>query len=407
MSRFPHLPETFILREMIELERQGWRIALYPLIRQPQAVVHQETEAWLQRVQHRSFFSTAVLKANLRTLGQNPQQYFKLLSQIVRENRPAPDFLLRALVLFPKAVHMAREMMAEGIEHIHAHYASHPALVAWIIHRLTGISYSVTVHAHDIFVRTVMLPTKLGEARFVAAISEYNRNYLADLIGDFMVEKTHIVHCGIMPDTHQPAMKPKTEERFEIITIGSLQGYKGQIYLITACRLLKERGVPFRCRIIGEGEERPILERSIAEAGLRDQVELLGAKPQSEVAQLLPTADCYVQPSIIISSGKMEGIPVSIMEAFACGLPVVASHLSGIPELVRPGETGYLVPPENPPALAEALTRVYDNPEEAAQLAHNGRSLVLAEFELTKNVQKLSYLFTHYLKHTTLEEVLT
>ena len=122
-----------------------------------------------------------------------------------------------------------------------------------------------------------MLATKLRDATFIAAISEYNRDYLANLVGEWVRPKTEIVHCGIMPETFQPAVVPQPRGRFEIMSIGSLQPYKGHSYLIEACKHLQQRGIPFRCRIIGEGEDRPALERAIHDAGLTDSVHLLGA----------------------------------------------------------------------------------------------------------------------------------
>ncbi|MGH2522290.1 MAG: glycosyltransferase [Anaerolineales bacterium] len=135
------------------------------------------------------------------------------------ENRTSPNFLLRAMALLPKAVYATRLMQREGIRHIHAHYATHPAFVAWVIHRLTGIRYSITVHAHDIFVHTAMLATKLREAAFVVAISEYNREYLARVVGEWVRDKIHLVHCGITPDAYRPRPASSTPNKhFEIIS---------------------------------------------------------------------------------------------------------------------------------------------------------------------------------------------
>ncbi|MGB0387280.1 MAG: glycosyltransferase [Ardenticatenaceae bacterium] len=394
MSRFPHLSETFILREMNELERYGCQIALYPLILQKQPVVHAEAERWIPRARYVPFFSGKVLAANGLAALRAPR-YAALWGQTLWENRSSSNFLVRALGLLPKAFEMARQMQEDEITHIHAHYATHPALMAWLIHRLTGISYSITVHAHDIFVCTTMLDTKLRDATFIAAISEYNREYLANLVGPWVRDKTHIIHCGVVPSSYQPSPLPasrKKGERFEIINVGSLQPYKGHTYLIEACAILHQRGIPLRCRIIGGGEQES-LKKMIDEAGLKGVVELLGPQPQQEVARLLGTAHCYVQPSIITPAGKMEGIPVAIMEALASGLPVVATSLSGIPELVRHGQTGYLVPPADSSQLADVLGQVYADPTRANQLAQAGRALVLKEFELSTNVERLSALF--------------
>lgn len=395
MSRFPHLPETFILREMTELEHQGWQIALYPLIHQNQTVIHAEVESWLPRVRSLPFAATGVLVANAQALIQHPLRYLGLWGTSLWENRSSPGFLIRTLALFPKAVYAADRMRQEEITHIHAHYATHPALVAWLIHRLTNISYSITVHAHDIFVDQTMLATKLRDAAFVVAISEYNRDFLARTVGEWVRPKIRVIHCGIEPGNYTPQpSRTNWQERFELLSIGSLQPYKGQSYLIEACALLKARDIPVHCRIIGGGEEQAKLENLITKLDLQTTVELLGPQPQEEVARLLSTAHCYVQPSIITPSGKMEGIPVALMEALASALPVVATAISGVPELVRPGQTGYLVPPADVAALAKTLAEVFTNPDEAVQLGKAGRDLVLKDFELKENVTSLTQLFT-------------
>jgi glycosyltransferase involved in cell wall biosynthesis len=394
MSRFPHLPETFILREMEELQRIGWEIALYPLILQKQAVIHPEAQPWVSRARRVELLSWGTLSANGRAALLDPRRTASLWAQVVAENLRSPNFLARAAYLFPKAIRMARLMQQEGVCHIHAHYATHPALAAWLVYRLTGIRYSITVHAHDIFVRTAMLATKLREAVFIAAISEYNREHLARLVGPWVRDKIHIIHCGIRPEVYRPRSQPeKSNGHFKIIHVGSLQPYKGQQYLIRACAELRRREIPLHCRIIGGGAERSRLEALIKEHHLEGCVELMGPRTQQEVAQLLPEADCYVQPSVITPSGKMEGIPVALMEAMASAVPCVSSRLSGVPELVRDGVTGWLVPPADAPALAGRLAAIYADPGQAGQVAQAGRRLVLEEFELSSNVQKLAGLF--------------
>lgn len=393
MSRFPHLPETFILREMSEMERQGWEVALYPLIFQNQPVVHAEARAWLPRVRQLPYFSGPVMQSTARRFWKSPASVSRLVLRALKENMGSPNFLVRSIALLPKTFLAAEQMVAENVTHIHAHFATHPAFAAWVIHKLTGIPYSVTVHAHDIFVRRNMLETKLREASFIAAISEFNREYLANLYGDWIREKTAIVRCGVTPENYQP--RPRfwqAGQPVRLINVSSLQPYKGQSYLVEACAILKNRGIPFECRIVGGGEERERLQRLIQQHNLGEQVKLLGPQPQEEVARLLEQADCYVQPSIITPSGKMEGIPVALMEALASQLPVVATSISGIPELVQEGKTGVLVPPGDPEALAAGIETVYADPEGAARMAASGRQLVLQEFNLETNVHRLGAL---------------
>lgn len=399
MSRFPNLSETFILREMIALRDLGWEIEIYPIILQHPPVIHPEAQPWLQRVHHSPYLSFQVLAANLRTLFRSPRVYLRTALRVLRENASNLNFFVRALALFPKAVLAAEQIQSQGIQHIHAHYASHPALLAWIIHQFTGIPYSITVHAHDIFVRKAMLATKLADAHFIISISQFNRAYLSHLYGAWVEEKTHIIHCGVEPQRYPPhTQPPEALPSLQILSIGSLQDYKGQEYLIEACALIRAQQIPFECQIIGAGELQAELQAQIESLGLENQVKLLGPQDQQAVAEHLAAANVYAQPSVITPSGKMEGIPVSIMEALACALPVVASDLSGIPELVRPSQTGQLVPPEDPQALAEALAWVFRCPQEAHQMAVRGRKLVMEQFTLSRNAAALASIFEETVK---------
>lgn len=440
MSRFPHLPETFILREINELVNLGWQIALYPLILQSEKVVHPEAQQWLSEVNASPYLSGEVLLANLRMFLAKPLTYLKVLLKTIAGNLTDLNFFPRAVLLFPKAVYFAGKMQKEGIGHIHAHYASHPALVAWIIHELTGIPYSITAHAHDIFARTPMLSTKLRAAAFIIAISEYNREHMAYLVGPWVRSKTHVIHCGILPEKYIPANNLQSiHSHLDILSVGSLKPIKGQKYLVEACKILKEQAVPFHCRIIGSGPEYNSINALVTRYGLEDSVELLGAKNEEEVAELLPTANCFVQPSI------GEGLPVAVMEALVTQLPVVATVYSGakttIPrqqagypvdpseagtliqglsriyrdvpeageiaralavrcisraglhELVIPGQTGYLVPPADPAALADALIKILHEPDQAVKMGQAGHAKVLEAFDLHKNVRAIAALF--------------
>jgi len=399
MSRFPHLPETFILREMIEMEKLGWEISLYPLVLQEQSVTHPAVKKFEQRAHSLPFISGAILSENFSELIHHPGSYFRLLGRIIKENSSSTKFLIRALAIFPKCVLMARMMQKDGIQHIHVHYATHPALAAWIIHQLTGIPYSVTAHAHDIYVEKPMLGTKILDSAFVIAISEFNRKYLIDYLGEWVDEKIHVVHCGVKPEDYQIHKDDDTSGVFHIMTIGSLQPYKGQKYLVSACAELVNRGIPVHFSIIGGGELKEDLQSQIVSLGLEKIVDLAGARTQEEVAEMLPRADCYVQPSIITPLGKMEGIPVSLMEALVCQVPVVATAISGVPELVQDQKTGLLVPPENVEMLVNAIETIYNDRGYACQLARDGRDLVLREFSLATNIKQLSLLIKMTLKN--------
>lgn len=396
MSRFPKLSETFILREMNALRSNGWEVFNYPLILEKTKVIHPEAKQWLHELNHFPWLSWKILKVNFQTFVKRPSLYLSLLAKVVFGNIKSPRFMVRAIMLFPKTVMMARSMKEKEISHIHAHYATHPALVAWVINQLTGIPYSITVHAHDIYVDRSMLETKVDGASFVVAISKFNQEFLAKHVGEWSRNKTFVIHCGIDMTGYSSATSPQYDG-LHVVSIGSLQPYKGMPHLIEACKILKDRNIPVQCTIIGDGEDRQKLEALIIKSGVSDTVLLAGAKTQAEVADILRIANCYAQPSVITASGKMEGIPVALMEALAASLPSIATNISGIPELIRHGSTGYLVPPGDAHALADAIEYVYAHPEEAAKVSSLGRLLVNEEFEIKKNISQLAELFTRQL----------
>lgn len=393
MSRFPKITETFILIEMLELERQGVRVEVFPLIRERAPVQHADAQTMVERAHFCRLFSRPVLDAQFYWLLRRPGAYLRAWWRAVRGNLESPKFLSRALVVVPKAAYAARRMVELDVDHLHAHYATHPALLAYVVHLLSGIPYSFTVHAHDLYVERPMLGEKVAAASFVVAISEFNRRMLIDLYGSTAAERVVVVHCGIDPTLFRPREQREPGEVFTIACVASLAGYKGQRYLIDACDMLRKQGIPFQCLLVGEGEDRPHLEAQIRRLGLTDHVRLLGAQPRHKVSELLQQVDVLALPSVVMPNGKMEGIPVALMEALAAEIPVVATAISGIPELVRDGETGLLVPERNAAALAEALLRLYTNRDLGRRLATAGRQLVLREFNLAHSVAQLRTLF--------------
>lgn len=388
LSRFPLITETFILREVIEMERQGQPVRLVPLLHERPRVVHREALPWMDRALYTPLLSTAVLLASLRALRRRPGRVLRLFGRLLATSAAAPNFLLRTLALFPKSLWVAERLEAEGAAHLHAHFATHPATMALIVSSLTGIPWSVTVHAHDIFVRQTMLRDKLAAARFVRAISRFNREYLERRFPGEVEGKVGVIHVGIDPEVYRRLPLPASDPA-KILCVASLRPYKGIPVLLEACRRLMDEGVIFRCEIAGEGPMRPELERRIAELGLAGAVSLLGALPQHEVTRLLGEAAVFVLPSVVAPDGQMEGIPVALMEAMAAGRPVVASALSGIPELVEDGVSGILVQPGDAPGIAAALKRLLADPGLRLRLGGRGRERVEAEFRLDGTVVDL------------------
>ena len=389
MSRFPNLTETFVLYEILALERQGVVTTVYPLLRTRQRVLHPEAESVAGRAHYHRFLSLSILRANWHFLCRRPRAYLGVLAEVLRGTWGSANFFFGAVGIFPKAVRFAYEMAAEGVTHVHAHFSNHPTVAALIVHRLTGIPFSFTAHGHDVHVDRRMLEEKVNAAEFAVMISEYNERLVMETSKGVDPEKIHIIHCGADTELFLPRTAQRTHGRFSIVCTGSFIEVKGHRYLLEACRVLKERDLDFCCHLIGDGPERCRLVEQIAAAGLERHIILEGTLPRPAVVELMRGADVVVQPSVPTRRGAREGIPVSLMEGMACGLPVVASRISGIPELVEDGCSGLLIPPRDAQALAQALARLLEDPRLRYEMGKAGRKKVCEEFDLAHNAARL------------------
>jgi colanic acid/amylovoran biosynthesis glycosyltransferase len=391
MSRFPKLTETFILAELEAMDRAGVRIELHPLLRQTGEPVQPAAARWVERARFLPFVSGGILRSQLAFLRDRGRRrrYLRAFVDMIRGTWRSPNFLLGGLGIFPKVAHMSLAMVDEGVDHVHCHFANHPALAGWLVHRLTGIPYSFTAHGSDLHVDRTMLPTKVAEAAFVVTISGDNRTLIESTAGAAAAGKVEVIHCGVDPAAFPPA-DPVTDGPLRIVAVGTLHEVKGQVHLIEACRRLAERGVAFTCRFIGDGPDRERLATLIDTSGLADRVSLLGRMTSDAVAVELGASDVLVAASVPTRGGKREGIPVVLMEAMATGLPVVASRLSGIPELVTDGMSGLLVAPGDDVALADALTRLAADPDLRRTLGAAGRATVRRDFDVDRNAAALA-----------------
>lgn len=396
MSRFPKLTETFILYEMLAVEKVGVQVEIYPLLREKTDSMHPEAVSFVETAHFQPFLSAPILRANLNALFASPRLYLGTLWTLIRANWGSIRFLMGALGIFPKSVLFARLMELAKINHLHAHFASHPAAAAFVIHRLSGISYSFTAHGSDLHRDRHMLSEKVSEAAFVVTISNYNSDLILSECRPEDRGKVKVLHCGVDTDVFHfrtdPTPHEKGEGPFAILCVGTLHEVKGQAYLIKACRKLKERGVEFQCHFIGDGPDRNFLIRIAAEEGISENVLFHGQQKQAVVAEMLRDVDTLVAPSVPTKDGRREGLPVVLIEAMSSGVPVIASRLSGIPELVVDGHTGLLIPPGDEGALADALERYYLDPSLRKRLSHSGRRKVEEEFDLYKNAASLVHL---------------
>ncbi|HUF76927.1 MAG TPA: glycosyltransferase [Longimicrobiales bacterium] len=405
MSRFPKITETFILYEMRALQELGAHVEVFPLRREPDGPRHPEAVDYEARAHFAPFVSGSIVRANWRKLRRDPGLYVRTWWHALRRTWGSPRFFLGALVHYPKCVLFAEQMERLAVDHIHAHFATHPALAALLIHRLTGIPYSFTAHGSDLHVDRTMLADKVDEASFVVAVSAYNRSLILEECGQEHADEVVVIHCGADPsvfgdeatgsrlagisDSGSGSPGHSADPALRVACVASLEEVKGHRFLLQACRLLIDRGVDVRCDLAGGGGLRKPLERLVDELSLRDHVGLHGAVPRPEVRRILSEADVAVLASYPTADGRREGIPVALMEAMMSGLPVVASGLSGIPELVDHGHTGYLVAPGDPWSLADRLEELAASPELRRRMGAAGRCKVVTEFDLTRTARLL------------------
>jgi glycosyltransferase involved in cell wall biosynthesis len=393
VSRFPKTSETFIVDEVIALERAGVDVVLHALAHGRGAVVGEDAARLDARCIRIPLLSARLLTAQVQWLVRAPIRLLGVWGRVIARHLHAPRELARAAVAVAHAAAHATTMPRDGVGHVHAHWATHTALATWVIHRLTGLSYSFTAHADDIFVERPMIEEKVGEAAFVVTISDYNRAFLQQRVAAAAVTPIEVVRCGVAEDTFHPVPPPRAGAPFTIACVARLEPKKGQAHLIDACALLAERGVDLRCLLVGEGRQRAALAARILRLGLGDRVELLGSQPREEVRRVIASAHVVVLPSVVDPSGRADGIPVALMEAMAMGRPVVTTRVTGIPELVEDEVGGLLVAPGDEEALAAAIERVRVSPELAERLARGGRERVLEAYELHRNVRRLRELF--------------
>lgn len=385
VSRFPRTSETFIVRELDSLAQRGeYDIELRSLFPSPDTVVHDIARKWTERLVRPR--GVAVLGGILWALRRHPVALASVVWRVVREHARQPGMLARALLTTVLACAHAKDLeKSSGIVHVHAHYATYPALAAWVCYRLVGTGYSFTAHAHDLYVDQSMLPVKVADARFVVTISEFNRALLSKV--NELGTPVEVIHCGI--DIAQYPYQVRnipTRGPVRALCIASLQEYKGHRFLLEALAGGGPNVDRIQLDLVGDGVLRDELHGMASDLGIADRVRFLGSRDEVYVREALAEADLFVLPSVIATDGQMEGLPVVLMEALACGVPTVSTALSGIPEIIIDGVTGRLVQPEDVNGLRKALDAVIADRTGAVRHSKAGRKLVEHEFVLADQV---------------------
>jgi glycosyltransferase involved in cell wall biosynthesis len=397
LKRYPRLTETFILNEIRAMERLGARLRIFSLL-PPEPPPHHPAVAEVRArvfspAESRFVRARTVARAHWATLRAAPLRYARTLALTLRRTLTShhPLSLWRQFV---RAGVLADVCRREGARHIHAHFANAPTSVAHFAHRMTGIPFSFTAHAKDIYLaRPQILRRHLLAAEFVTTCTGYNAEYLRRLVPESDAGRIRKVYHGIDLDTFAPsepgAARSLPKPRALILAVGRLVPKKGHEDLLAACATLRDRGLGFDCEIVGSGPLRSQLLDAVGRLGLGDQVTLRGSMTHRELIERYRAADLFVLAPRIAENGDRDGIPNVIAEAMAIGVPVVATDVSGIPELVRDGRTGLLAPSRNPLVLAAAMERLLVDRELARRLAGEARRVLAREFDLWQTTREL------------------
>jgi len=303
--------------------------------------------------------------------------------------RESPMVRVKGLWHLAVACHWARMLRSQPVSLIHSQWAHSGATVAMYGAWLLGVPFSFTGHASDLFRDRAVLSDKIRRADFIVCISTFHREFFA--AEGARPEQLTLAYCGIDTDHFTPkAAVGGDGGPFRILSSGRLVEKKGFATLIAACEILRGRGIAFECVIAGSGPLEAELRDQIARAGLVDEVRLTGEPlKQESLPDFMRDGDLFCLPCVPARDGDVDGLPQMLMEAMACGLPVVSTRIVGIPDLVADGETGLLVPPGDPVELADALERLRSDPALAARLAVSGRARVVERFDLRRCLEPL------------------
>jgi glycosyltransferase involved in cell wall biosynthesis len=417
LKGYPRLSELFIASEIWRLEQLGVPLELYVVKAADEPTTHQvvrDTNAKPHYLpEATSISSDSLLRwliANLwvflpsirHVVRQHPKGFFRALglasAQAIRARdgwRPRKIYVKEFLQAVALADELARN---SNVGLLHGHFAHGATTVTWLASNITGIPFSFTGHAKDIYQATLnpagLLERKMREAEFVATCTGANLEHLRGVEPNASV---HLMYHGLNADFSRllaDGVNRRSPERPRVVSVGRMVPKKGFDVLLRATSILAERGVELDLVVAGEGgSHEPELRRLVKELNLTNVVSFVGTQTQAELFELYSTSTVFSLACRVVDDGDRDGIPNVMMEAMSTGLPVVSTNVSGIPELVEDGVSGILVEPESPDALADALLRVIKDPSLADRLGHQGEATIRARFDGGEMARKMASLF--------------
>lgn len=424
---FPRLSETFISNEVLLLEQSGVAIQLYS-VKHPDEQLQQNS---VSRIKANIVYLPAVtslsnrflpfwlmynippfIKAHLQLVCSRPFAFLRTLwialsMTLVYRSTPWAKPKKIFIKEFIQSVYIADQIQRSGtVRHIHAHFCHGATSIALFVSNLTGIPFSFTAHAKDIYQKNQnpgdLLQKKIKAAAFVATCTGANKRHL-DSFGN--AERIKLIYHGLDIDFFKPAKQWPVGTLPEILSVGRFVEKKGFRFLLEACAILKNRGMQFHCRIIGERDDAfPSMQKMIESLALTGHVTLEEAKTHAELKDIYQQSEIFALPCQIVDDGDRDGIPNVLVEAMACGLAVVSTNISGIPELIEHRRNGLLVAEKNSQELADALEQLLTDKTFARLLSMHARETVLQEFDSAQTTRQLLRLFNDCMTGTSLQE---
>jgi glycosyltransferase involved in cell wall biosynthesis len=398
-SSYPRATDTFIQREVIGLRATGVEV-LTCALREPEGANNVSQLILNERKQTKYFLPANPLKLlglNIRFLLTAPKKYLKALKLALTTRRAGVKGGLYQLFYFQEALLLADHLLANKVHHLHNHFGDSSGMVTMLASQLSGVGYSITFHGPHIFFEPTLLALreKVKYAKFIVCISNYCRSQLMLFSDAEDWHKLKIVHCGVDVDTYSFADKPahsQTAGPVKLLYVGRLAAEKGVPVLLKSLIDLKKEGYQFHLTLLGDGPERASLEFEVQKHGLTEMVFFGGFASQETVRETLLASDVFILPSFA------EGVPVSLMEAMACGIPVIGTNVGGVTELIEHGVSGMVVAPSDEQALKSAIFRYIKHPELRETVRSAARKTVESDFNFKIEVSKLERLIREQLQ---------
>lgn len=383
LRMYPRFSQTFVVNEILALQTQGVDLRIASLKRPTDGEFHES----IARVQGKvSYFPEFILSEQGRfrqavwsRIRRDPGAFAKAAWATLRHSGARWIDLLQAAYLL-------RWVKKNHIDHVHVHFGTNEATVAWLANQIGGLSYSMTLHAFDIFrdnVDRALLARKINDSQFSVTVTEFNARFLKREIAGVCHEKIRVSYNGI--DLSRFSTMDESREPGLIFGVGRLIEKKGFVYLIRAAARLHKSGKRIRCVIAGDGAERDRLLGEIKRLGLEGVVSLAGSMEQEAVARMMRRASIFALPCVEAKDGNVDALPTVLLESLATGCPSVSTQVSGVPEIIEDGVSGLLVPPHDDDALACAMGRILDDHALANDLSLAGRKRAEARFDLQAN----------------------